>query len=1096
VNSQRLLIIILLSLVALGAISDPPAATAGANVTKAASTAAQTTADISPRLVLEGGGHSALIRELIFTADGRELVSVGDDKTIRIWSVSRDGNQMALVRTIRGQIEDGRAGQLAAAALSPPDAKGRQLWLAVGGFLAGPVKDRNAIRLHDYTTGEVRNLLHGHTDNVLALAFSPSGRWLASAGKDRMVRLWDLATLQGQHLGSDPLVLEGHTDRIMDLAWSASGDRLASASYDRTVGLWNTAEIARGEATLLARLTGHTDAVQTVAFHPTEAKLASGGKDRKIRLWEAADGKARGVFAEAKHKVSALAFSPDGRLVVAGNWSPPKPTRLTVFAYLNGKTQHVFTGHDNLAMATAFHPDGRWVASGGGDHKEILLWRAQNGEILSRVEGQGRTIYAVAFSDDGRFISWGQTSDFSSPNNRGPLEYRFVPEILERLEGGLLPTAGVRAQERVGGVSLSTEQGGPYNYAYRLHVKKGWKRLCTIERGKEDGFRHSSYTLTPDGRNVLSGGLNGELRFYALDGKTRASFIGHTGEIRAVAVSADGRWALSGSIDQTIKLWNLAEIPSSGSAELVPTLTLFPTVDGEWIAWTPDGFFASSANGARSIGYSINRGLAKTAKYVSVDQLYDRFYRPDLIYTKLYGDSENLWQQKEASTDVKTVLAGGLAPRVSFIEPNSDTSVDQHTVDAKASVMDQGGGIGKVVWKINGVTVATYSDADRPMSRTTTGQGQSKSSAVSLKQQLNLMPGENTIELTAYNRQNEIESPPAMITLKFKSPAAAPPVAQRPPISVSPPEAPPASPPPAPPPIVASAPPIDDKVEPMPSSSSPSPSTHISLVSPGKDTTTTAPTLHLLVVGINRYRDKALELRYAVQDGRALIDTIRQTGAPLFRQVKVTPLFDDQATLKGVESAFHKANKTVNTQDVFMLYLAGHGVTLDGRYYFLPQDFRYYDEAAIRANAINQEHLQRWLAGVPARKSLVLIDTCESGSFSQSMVAVRGMAEKTAISKLTRATGRATIVASTDEQPAAEGYRGHGVFTYVLLQALRHADGEFGNRDGYTGLFELAAYVNDQVPTITMDAFKFEQIPQVHMVGTDFPIGVVNKIDL
>jgi len=107
------------------------------------------------------------------------------------------------------------------------------------------------------------------------------------------------------------------------------------------------------------------------------------------------------------------------------------------------------------------------------------------------------------------------------------------------------------------------------------------------------------------------------------------------------------------------------------------------------------------------------------------------------------------------------------------------------------------------------------------------------------------------------------------------------------------------------------------------------------------------------------------------------------------------------------------------------------------------------------------------------------------------MVAMRGMAEKTAIAKLTRATGRATIVASTDEQPAAEGYQGHGVFTYVLLQGLCYADEQYGNRDGYTGLFELASYINDQVPSITMKAFNFEQIPQVHMVGTDFPIGMI-----
>ena len=143
-----------------------------------------------PRLVIEAGGHKAIIRELIFTSDGRELVSVGDDKTIRIWSVSADGRQTVLERTLRGQIEAGQAGMMAAAALSPSTVEGRPQWLAVGGYLAGDPNERYAIRLHDYASGDVRAMFYGHEDAVLALAFSPDGRWLASASKDLPIRVW------------------------------------------------------------------------------------------------------------------------------------------------------------------------------------------------------------------------------------------------------------------------------------------------------------------------------------------------------------------------------------------------------------------------------------------------------------------------------------------------------------------------------------------------------------------------------------------------------------------------------------------------------------------------------------------------------------------------------------------------------------------------------------------------------------------------------------------------------------------------------------------------------------------------------------------
>ncbi len=350
-------------------------------VARTASTETEAAKTATPRLVIEAGGHKAMIRELIFTANGRQLISVSDDKTIRIWSMSADGRQAALSRTLRGQIEAGRAGMMAAAALSPPDADGQPQWLAVGGYLAGEPSERYAIRLHDYASGEVRAMLYGHEDAVLALAFSPDGRWLASASKDLSIRLWDTTLLQTGPLDRASVMLTDHKEHIYDLAWSKRGHRLVSASYDHTVGLWDISTLAHGRAKLIRRLRGHTDDVRTVAFHPDGEVFASGSKDRTILLWQAENGDAIKIFAKASHKVAALAFSPDGRSLLAGNTGPPKPETLTLFAYPEGKVRRIFKGHNNTVLATAFHPSGQWIASGGGDHKEILLWQAQSGEI-------------------------------------------------------------------------------------------------------------------------------------------------------------------------------------------------------------------------------------------------------------------------------------------------------------------------------------------------------------------------------------------------------------------------------------------------------------------------------------------------------------------------------------------------------------------------------------------------------------------------------------------------------------------------------------------------------------------------------------------
>jgi hypothetical protein len=254
---------------------------------------------------------------------------------------------------------------------------------------------------------------------------------------------------------------------------------------------------------------------------------------------------------------------------------------------------------------------------------------------------------------------------------------------------------------------------------------------------------------------------------------------------------------------------------------------------------------------------------------------------------------------------------------------------------------------------------------------------------------------------------------------------------------------------------------------------------------------TAPPRLHVLAVGINDYWDGRLKLTYAVPDAKSLTSALREGGKGLYEDVIVTEVLDGDATAKHLDKVFSDLSQRIRPRDVFVFYAAGHGITYTDpatkipRYYFIPRDFKYQTDQSFAERGIGQDRLQAWLAEIPAKKSILTFDTCESGTLTgvQQVASLRGGFEQlAAVGRLIQATGRTTL----DDQPALEGYRGHGVFTFAMLDALARGD---RNGDGLISLTELIEHVDGLVPEITYKNWGKRQIPRSLFQGTNFALA-------
>jgi len=254
------------------------------------------------------------------------------------------------------------------------------------------------------------------------------------------------------------------------------------------------------------------------------------------------------------------------------------------------------------------------------------------------------------------------------------------------------------------------------------------------------------------------------------------------------------------------------------------------------------------------------------------------------------------------------------------------------------------------------------------------------------------------------------------------------------------------------------------------------------------------PVLYALVIGINEYKNPKLTLKYAKADAELFADVLQKTAATLFDKVNITRLTSGETSSK--ENILKELDKyrNINPKDVFVFYVASHGTVDDGDYYLITSNVGALSTEKLKADAITQKELRERIANVPAAKKLIVIDTCNAGKMGEQIqvaMLTRGMSEETAMKILSRAVGSTIISAATSIQEALEGYKEHGLFTYVLTEGMRgKAD---VSHSGYLKTSDLASYVEEMVPDIAENVFKRAQYPTKAINGNDFPIGRIKQ---
>jgi hypothetical protein len=626
------------------------------------------------------------------------------------------------------------------------------------------------------------------------------------------------------------------------------------------------------------------------------------------------------------------------------------------------------------------------VATSGYLGEELFIWNVDDGTVVRRLGAHSQAVWSVGWSPDGKSIAWGNAGKRDLKGQHHPLKHTFLARDLE--VGEARTEAFLQAREKAGPLSL--QFGKSLN---RIVVTKEREPVAEVILKQ----RAQCFTLFPKEPIVAAGTMYGLFSFDALTGKQLRSFQGHTGDLHAVAPSPDGRFLLSGSSDHTLRIWALDQEE--------PLVSFFFARD-DWIAWTPQGYYAASPGGERLMGWQINNGPDKMATFYPAAQFRKSLYRPDVIKRLLEAGSVakalELADKERGKATTLVNVTDVLPPLVVLTSPDqvaTTATEPQITVRALARSSSQH----PVVAMRLLLDGRPYTEKDGLRKVTSPKIGEVRESWT-----IQLAPGKHTLAVQAESSVSKAVSESVEVTFDASRGIKR----------------------------------VDDPktIEP-------------------KD----LPCLYVLAIGISEYPGN-LKLNYAAKDASVLGKTFASASKAVYQKVEVKTITDKNATRRNILQGLSWLKKQMTQRDVAIITFAGHGdKDTDGKFYLLPVDV---DTEDLLSSAVPSDLFKGALQSIPG-KVIVLLDACHSGAVGGDTRKRSGgnLTDDLRRDLVTDDYGVVVMCSSTGKEVSLESAKvEHGFFTLALVEGL---SGKAANKVGIVYLNELDVYVTNRVKELS-----------------------------